>query len=128
MQLRGVQRTSARAGSTPHELRQGPDNDLGIGRRYAAALEQLGLADYDTLMSCDPRMIVLDLHAQRRFVSVAHVEQWRRHAQAYRESREVVFEPPAPVGESLIAFGGGEASVGVRAGWAIEPRNWGLPA
>lgn len=76
----------------------------GIARRFATALEALGLANYEALIGCDPDAVVNGLREQRLFVSVSQVEQWRRHAQAYQETQAVVFGPPAPVEEAFIAI------------------------
>ncbi len=86
--------------------RQGRDLTLiwGIGSRFATVLEEIGIADYNALIDSDRRSVVLALRERRLYVSLAQVEQWCRHAQAYRDSQEVLFGPPPPVGESFIAF------------------------
>ena len=86
--------------------REGKDLTMiwGIGRRYAPLLEELGLGDYDALIDCDPRAVVLGLRAQQRYVSVAQVEEWRQHACAYQQAQAVVFGPPAPVADTFIAL------------------------
>jgi predicted RecB family nuclease len=86
--------------------REGKDLTMiwGIARSYAAALEELGVADYDALIDCDPRELVLGLRERQTFVSVAQVEEWRHHAHAYREAQAVIFGSPAPIGEKFIAF------------------------
>jgi predicted RecB family nuclease len=76
----------------------------GVGRRYATALEEFGIDNYEALIDSCPPEIVAQLRDRRLYVSADQVEQWRAHAQAYRESREIIFGPRAPVGESFIAF------------------------
>ncbi len=63
----------------------------GIGRRYAAELERLGLRSYEDLLSADPDPIAQDLRRQGFRVSPRMVAGWCQHARSYREARPVIF-------------------------------------
>jgi predicted RecB family nuclease len=86
--------------------REGKDLTMiwGINRTLAPALEDLGLSDYDALVDCDPSEVRLGLRTRKLFRSIAQVEQWRKHALAYRRADVVIFGPPAPVAEKFIAI------------------------
>ena len=76
----------------------------GIGRPYATALEELGVADYEDLIACEPEAIVSGLRDRRYCVSAAEVERWSRHAESYRDARPIAFAPAPPVGDAFIAL------------------------
>lgn len=63
----------------------------GISRTYARALESLGIASYEALIACDPETVVAGLREQRYYVGVSQVNEWRRHAEAWRTQEPVAF-------------------------------------
>jgi predicted RecB family nuclease len=77
----------------------------GIGRKYAPALEAVGLSNYDALADCHPGLVVEGLRERGcNNVSVGMVEMWRRHARAYDQAAPVVFGPAPPVADRFIAL------------------------
>jgi predicted RecB family nuclease len=76
----------------------------GVGRHYARALEALGLPNYDALADCDPELVVESFRERGYCVSVGMVELWRRHARAYDQAAPIVFGPPPPVADKVIAL------------------------
>jgi len=63
----------------------------GIGRRYAAELERLGLRSYEDLLSADPDRIAPKLRLRGLSVSPQMVAHWGHHARSYQAARPVVF-------------------------------------
>lgn len=76
----------------------------GIGRRIAARLEDLGIPDYDALLTCDPVEVALALRPARVCVSPPQVHAWAQHAASYRDAAPAAFGTPAPVGDGFIAL------------------------
>ncbi len=64
---------------------------VGIGRRYALALEDFGVPDYEALLSHERAAIVGGLRERGCFVSAAIVEQWQHHARSWMTQCPVYF-------------------------------------
>jgi predicted RecB family nuclease len=78
---------------------------FGIGRPYAAALEEMGVSDYEALLSHEPDALVSGLRERGYFVSAATVESWQRHAQSWTNQAPVYFgKGPFFEGDSFIAL------------------------
>lgn len=77
----------------------------GIDRPYARALERLGIGTWEQLIGCDPESMVAGMRSQKYYVGVKQVEQWSRHAEAWKTRRSVIFaaEPFLPK-QSYIAL------------------------
>jgi predicted RecB family nuclease len=55
----------------------------GIGRHYAPALEQAGIATWEALLSCDVEAIRAALKTSAYSVSSDEIERWREHAASW---------------------------------------------
>ena len=66
----------------------------GIGRAFAARLEEVGIRTYDDLLLVDTSAIVRELRQKQYFVSTAQVDQWKHHATSYCTLRPVMFGDP----------------------------------
>src|SRR5262249_12634655 len=87
--------------------REGRDLTLiwGIGRKFAPALEALGVADYSDLITCEPHAIVAELRELGvSNLSTTQVKCWTHHAQTYRDAQPIIVGPPPPVGDQFIAL------------------------
>ena len=74
-----------------------------LGLVYARALEELGVVDYDDLLNFEAPELVEGLARRGSRLSVATVEGWQRHAQAYSLDRPVMWKP-WPLGRSFIVL------------------------
>jgi predicted RecB family nuclease len=77
---------------------------LGIGQRYATALEEIGITTYVDLLTCDPHGVVSAMRSRRCFISPTEVERWQRHAQAWSTGEPVFFGCDPCIGDSFIAL------------------------
>lgn len=66
----------------------------GIGRKFAALLEQHGVTDYTALIDHDPVALAGTVRGPGRSISAEMIRQWQCHARSYLEGGPVFFAPP----------------------------------
>jgi predicted RecB family nuclease len=78
---------------------------FGIKRARAAALDQIGICDWEELIAAEPETIVAHLRACGDCVSAGHVLRWQQHARCWVSGEPVYLgESGLDVGERFIAL------------------------
>jgi predicted RecB family nuclease len=75
-----------------------------IGRFRARHLEEIGIDNYEALLTVDCSSVVDKLRERQCFVSQAQVNRWKQHAISYSTSLPAVFGDRPPLNESFIAL------------------------
>lgn len=76
----------------------------GIGRHYAAALEEAGIPTWEALLASDPDAVVAALRAQERSVSTAEVQRWQHHAACWASGDALFFGAEPFTAKDFIAL------------------------
>lgn len=77
---------------------------LGVGWKRARALEQIGIATLDDLLSTDAEAVVAQLKPHKHFVSPAIVQGWKHHARALKSGKPVWFGAERPMLERYLVL------------------------
>ncbi|MBI3247210.1 MAG: ribonuclease H-like domain-containing protein [Deltaproteobacteria bacterium] len=76
----------------------------GMGRVYARHFEDIGISDYDELLSVESSSLVEKLRDRKCFVSPAQVDHWKHHAASYSASSPVLFGNPLRLDGGFLAL------------------------
>jgi predicted RecB family nuclease len=77
---------------------------FGIGRKYARALEDIGITTYDELLASDPQSIVSAMRDRRYYVSAVEIDRWKQHAHVWATGQPACFSSDSSVGDTFIAL------------------------